>query len=144
MDTPVYRERVLPSLATFLLAPLLGVFVFAVMLPVNDQLGTLIAISVSALLASLLILKAPVIEVSISHVRVGRARIDRALIGSITIVSAEDAFAEKGHLLDATAYTSFQASVKTMLKVQIADKADPTPYWLFSTRNPEKLKDLLS
>jgi hypothetical protein len=33
--------------------------------------------------------------------------------------------------------------VKTAIKIPITDAEDPTPYWLISTRNPDKLAELL-
>ncbi|MFM2384507.1 MAG: hypothetical protein RL166_381, partial [Actinomycetota bacterium] len=44
----------------------------------------------------------------------------------------------------ARAWLSIQASIKGLVKVQVLDKNDPTPYWLISTRNPEKLVNLLN
>jgi hypothetical protein len=30
-----------------------------------------------------------------------------------------------------------------VVRVQVTDPADPTPYWVFSTRHPEKVASLL-
>jgi hypothetical protein len=144
MESVVYRERVLPSAATFALAPLLWVFIYAVMLPLDEVLGFAIATVAGISLATLLLLKAPVIEVTGETLRVGRATIQRKLLGALQEISSEDSFAERGHQLNALAYTSFQGSVRTMLKVDINDKSDPTPYWLFCTRNPAELKKALN
>lgn len=143
MESVVYRERVLPSIATFALAPLLWVFIYAVLLPLDEVLGLAMATISGISLATLLLLKAPVIEVTDTQLRVGRAIIERKLLGAVEEISSEDSFAERGHKLSALAYTSFQGSVRTMLKICINDQSDPTPYWLFCTRNPAELKKAL-
>lgn len=114
------------------------------MLPLDEVLGFAIATVAGISLATLLLLKAPVIEVTGETLRVGRATIQRKLLGALQEISSEDSFAERGHQLNALAYTSFQGSVRTMLKVDINDKSDPTPYWLFCTRNPAELKKALN
>ena len=144
MDTEIYRERVLPSAATFSLAPMFAVFIYGVWLPLNEAVGVVSGVLAGSALALIFWLKAPVIEVSKEFLSVGRARIPRANLGAVEIVPAEESFAARGHQLDSRAFTSFQASVRTMLRVNVDDASDPTPYLLFSTRKPEAVKEALS
>lgn len=144
MDTEIYRERVLPSAATFSLAPMLAVFIYGVWLPLNELVGIISGAVAGVALGLIFWLKAPVIAVSKEFLSVGRARIPRTHLGAIEIVPAEDSFAARGHQLDSRAFTSFQASVRTMLRVNVDDASDPTPYLLFSTRKPEAVKAALS
>jgi hypothetical protein len=144
MDTEIYRERVLPSAATFSLAPMLAVFIYGVWLPLNEVVGVVSGAVAGSALALIFWLKAPVIAVSKQFLSVGRARIPRAHLGDVEIVPAEDSFAARGHQLDSRAFTSFQASVRTMLRVNVDDASDPTPYLLFNTRKPEAVKKALS
>ena len=144
MDTIIYRERVLPSKGTFALAPLLAVFLYGVWLPINELAGIATGLFAASILTGILVVKAPIIAVTSRELRVGRARIDRHLLGTLRVVEVHDAFAERGPKLDSRAFTSFQASVKGMVRVEILDPKDPTPYWLFSSRNPEDLKAALS
>lgn len=95
-------------------------------------------------MVAILLFKAPQIRVSPEFVAVGRAQISREYVGKVAAVSSEQSFAERGHLLDANAFTSIQGSIKTMVKVEITDPQDPTPYWLFTTRHPEELVSALS
>ncbi len=143
MPTDLSRERVLPSGLTFGLAPLLGLFVYAIALPLDAVLGLWLAIAATLILTVCLYSLAPVIVATKGEFRVGRATIERKFLASIHEVLTEDIFAERGHKLDSRAFTSFQASVHSALKIEIADPADPTPYWLFSTRRPEELKYFL-
>ena len=134
----------MPGPATFLLSPLLAVLIFAMMLPVNDFGGAIAGLVAALALTTILIAKAPVIEVTTGALRVGRALIERRFLGAIEVIGPEDVFAARGHQLDARAFTSIQGTVRTMLKIEITDEADATPYWLFTTRNPEELKKVLS
>lgn len=134
----------LPSPATFLLPILLGVLVYAVLLPIDAFWSAAAPLLTTGIVTFFLVAKAPKIELTQHELRVGRARISRALLGEVTVVPEEEAFAERGYKLDARAFRSFQGSVRTMLKVKLRDAEDPTPYWLFSTRNPEELASLLA
>lgn len=144
MDSQIYFERVLPSAATFSLAPMLAVFIYGVWLPLNEVVGVVSGVVAGFALALIFWLKAPVIAVSEGFLSVGRARIPRAHLGDVEIVPAEDSFAARGHQLDSRAFTSFQDSVRTMVRVNVDDASDPTPYLLFSTRHPEAVKQSLS
>jgi hypothetical protein len=67
----------------------------------------------------------------------------RNFIGEAEAISKEGIFLERGPKLDPGAYKVFQGSVKTAIKISITDPEDPTPYWLISTRQPDKLAELL-
>jgi hypothetical protein len=121
----------------------LAILIYAVLLPINEGLGIALAITLAAVFYLALVMKAPLIVVTANRLQVGKAAIDRTYLGRIELISTEDAFSERGYKLNALAFTSLQSSVRTMLKVEITDNDDQTPYWLFSTRNPEELKSLL-
>jgi hypothetical protein len=46
--------------------------------------------------------------------------------------------------LDTRAFTRFQIGVKSLVKIELVDPQDPTPYWLIATRNPEVLAGLIN
>ncbi len=144
MNQTVYRERVVPSWSSFLIPPLLGLGLYGVFLQFDELLGIWLGCAATSAVTILLVLKAPVIELTDTTLRVGRAVIERKHLGEAISITAEEAFAERGHLLDARAFTVFQSSVRTMVKLPIKDDSDPTPYWLFSSRNPERLLKLLA
>ena len=144
MTSEIYRERVLPSAATFALSPTLAIFMYGVWLPLNELVGVVSGIVLGVGLALIFWFKAPVILVTPDSLTVGRATIPRDQLGEAVTVPAEDSFAARGHQLDARAFTSFQSSVRTMVKVAIKDASDPTPYWLFSTRKPDEVRAALS
>jgi hypothetical protein len=144
MESLIYRERVLPSAATFLLPLVLAILSFAMLLPLSETAAWLTSLALAAFMTAILLFKAPQIRVSPEFLAVGRARISRKYIGKVAAVSSEQSFAERGHLLDANAFTSIQGSIKIMVKVEIVDPKDPAPYWLFTTRHPDELVAALS
>ena len=46
---------------------------------------------------------------------------------------------QRGQLLDARAYLLIRGWVDPVLRVEVVDSDDPTPYWLLSTRHPESI-----
>jgi hypothetical protein len=49
-----------------------------------------------------------------------------------------------GRDADARAFLVLRPYMKRGLKVAVTDPADPTPYWLFHTRNPDTLAAVLT
>ena len=39
---------------------------------------------------------------------------------------------------------NFRVSVGPVVRIRITDPVDPTPYWLTSTRHPERIVEMLS
>lgn len=69
----------------------------------------------------------------------GRAHIDTALLGPTTALDADQTRRTAGREADARAYLLLRPYLKRAVKVQLADPADPTPYWLLSSRHPDRL-----
>jgi hypothetical protein len=80
---------------------------------------------------------APTVSLSDKYLQVGRANISTNLISKASEIPASEAFMERGAKLNPKAYFRFQLGVKGLVKVEINDPADPTPYWLFASRNPD-------
>jgi hypothetical protein len=141
--SPLYKERVLPSFGTFAAIFALFPSIAIVSEPFDIRIG--LAIGVGAVLAiwALLIFRAPKIELSELELKVDRVSILRTLIGEAEVISKEGIFLERGPNLNPGAHKVFQGSVKKAIKIPITDAEDPTPYWLISTRNPDKLAELL-
>ena len=66
------------------------------------------------------------------------------LLGKAEVIEREHQFEELGRNLDARAWLCIQASVKKLVKVELQDPNDPTPYWLITTRHPEELAALIN
>jgi hypothetical protein len=139
-----YKERVLPKWSSFL--PLLIVYptFWLTLAPFSALLGSILGVIVTLLIAALMILGSPKISYSASEISVGRAQIPTKYLGKATVIEKSERFAAKGPQLDARAYLALQPSVLGLVRLEIKDPKDPTPYWLFSTRNPELLAQLIN
>ena len=71
--------------------------------------------------------------------RVGRARIGAEHLGAATALDADATRRTAGVDADARAHLVLRPYLKRAVRVEIADPADPTPYWLVSTRHPDRL-----
>lgn len=138
-----YRERVLPSAPNLALPILLFLSVLTVMIPINIDFAIPVALIISAVFVIVLVSASPVIEVSNETLKAKNAVIERKFLGEVTVIPKTEVFEELGQKLDARAWLAIQASVKGLVKVEITDPQDPTPYWLISTRNPEVLAKAL-
>jgi hypothetical protein len=142
-ESPLYKERVLPNFGTFAAVFALLPSIAIISEPFDIRIGLAVGVVVVITIWTLLILRAPTIELSQLELRVGRVGIFRNLIGEAEVISKDRIFLERGPNLDPGAHKVFQGSVKTAIKIAILDPEDPTPYWLISTRKPDKLVELL-
>lgn len=142
-NEPRYSEWVLPNWTSFL--PTLAIFptMWLTFLPIDVNVGLWSGVALTALVVLLMIAKSARVEVSGGSLKVSNAQIERKFITSVEVIGADQGFFERGSGLDTRAWIHFQGSVKTLAKVWINDPEDPTPYWLFSTRNPAELKRVL-
>ena len=108
-------------------------------LPGTMRLATAAWLVAAVVLTVLLLLSTPVIRVTADTVQVGRAQIERKWIGQVEAYRGEDATQQRGPALNATAYMCIRGWISPVVKMEITDPADRTPYWLTSTRHPEKL-----
>lgn len=81
----------------------------------------------------------PVVEVADGWLRAGRARISGEHMGSVWALDADETRRTAGVQADARAYLLLRPYLKNAVKVEIADPADPAPYWLLNSRHPEVL-----
>jgi hypothetical protein len=78
------------------------------------------------------------------ELRAGRARIPLVHLGPAEALDAEQTKRVAGVDADARAYLLLRPYLKRSVRVTVTDPADPTPYWLVSTRHPERLAAVLS
>jgi hypothetical protein len=74
---------------------------------------------------------------------VGEAHLPVRFIGEIDVLGVHEKRPALGRDLDPAAYVLHKGWIPTALRVQLTDPDDPTPYWIFSTRKPEQLAELL-
>lgn len=83
------------------------------------------------------------IVVAGGELQAGRARVPLRYVGEVTPLDAEQARRLAGPEADARAYLLLRPYLKRAVRVEIVDPADPTPYWLLSTRHPGRLASAL-
>ncbi|WP_121252781.1 DUF3093 domain-containing protein [Nocardioides ferulae] len=79
------------------------------------------------------------ITVADGSLRAGRARIEGRHLGGAEALDPEATRRVAGVEADARAYLLLRPYLKRAVRVQLTDPADPTPYWLLSTRHPDRL-----
>ena len=139
MNEVRFQERVLPSFGFFLMLLLLPLAISLVFLPINAAIGFLIAVSAYFVAILMALINSPLIALDSSGLHVSKVSIPANLIRGAKVIEPKEVFAERGTRLDARAYTRFQIGVSSLIRIEIADAKDPTPYWLISTRKAEEL-----
>nr|WP_289845934.1 DUF3093 domain-containing protein [Curtobacterium sp. WW7] len=115
-----------------------------VFLPISATAGVAVAIGMELGVLVLLWALAPVIEVTDTEFRAGRAHLPRSVVGEVAGFDGAAATSQRGPELDARAWTLFRGYVHGVVKVEVRDAADPTPYWLVSVRDPEAVTRALT
>src|SRR5699024_7602768 len=73
------------------------------------------------------------------ELRVGQARLPLRFIGAVEIIDKEHKQAVLGPEFDPAAFLVHRASIGPLVQLELTDPADNTPYWVFSTRHPERV-----
>lgn len=134
MQIPLFRERVTPNAASYLLPLLAGLGFTAVFLPLIAEMAILVGFVALGTVLGLQIGLSPVIVLTATHLYVGKARIERSHLGGAEVLSGSAKRNALGVELDARSYMKIQGSAPQVLRVEILDSEDPAPYWIFSTR----------
>ena len=87
---------------------------------------------------------ATTVRVAGGELRAGAAHIPLDLLGTVRPLDAAATREELGPRLDARAYVCLRSWARTAVRVEVDDPADPTPYWLVSTRRPAALAGALT
>jgi hypothetical protein len=143
LESAIYQEWQLPRASTFI--PHLMVFpsFWIVLAPINADLGLILGILASALSVWIRFAMSKKIIVSEEFLQIGKATIPRSVLGQAIAISKSEQFSERGPRLDARAFVALKA-LSGLVKVQVEDSNDPTPYILISTRRPTQLAEALN
>ncbi|HSF38053.1 MAG TPA: DUF3093 domain-containing protein [Nocardioides sp.] len=101
------------------------------------------AVAMAVMVALFVIYGRPRVSVDGTTFRAGRAHIPLELVGPATALDADGVRRQAGVDADARAYLLLRPYLKRGVRVDIADPADPTPYWLVSSRRPDALVSAL-
>jgi hypothetical protein len=136
----LFRERLTVPAVWWVLA---GLFALSVLLAVGAYLGPVwgVGTTVATLLVAVAIFASATILISVDteQIRVGRASIEHRYIASCRVLDAEETRRRAGVDADARAHLVLRPYVKTAVEITLDDAVDPVPYWLVSTRHPQRL-----
>ena len=137
-----YHERLLVPVRWWLLSAAFAAslwLAFWVSIPYPVVLWAATAAVVLALAALLVGYGAAQVAVQGGELRAGRAHIPVHLLADPTVLDADATRLTTGREADARAYLLLRPYVRRSVRVTVRDPQDPTPYWLVSSRRPERL-----
>jgi Protein of unknown function (DUF3093) len=136
----LFRERLSVPIIWWVLA---GLFSLSVLVAVGAYLGPAwgLGTSVATLLVAAAIFGSAAIVISVEEqeVHVGRASIEHAYIATCRALNAEETRRRTGVEADARAHLVLRPYIRTTVEITLDDPEDPVPYWLVSTRQPQRL-----
>lgn len=139
-----YSERLLPPLSWWLITLLGAVVLWPVVgIAVGFWWGLAVALAVFAVIGGMLLAGSIMITVDTDGLRVGRAWIEHRYLAGCQALDADRTRSRRGPTADARAYLVLRPYLREAVEIELADPADPVPYWLVSSRHPERLADAL-
>lgn len=141
-----YRERLSVPIRWWAQGTMLVASLWlAVIVAVPGAVAWAVTGAAVALMATLfLTYGAALVSVEDGWFRAGRARVELRFVGEVVPLDAEATRLAAGRDADARAYLLLRPYRKKAVKVSLSDPADPTPYWLVSTRRPDALAAALT
>jgi hypothetical protein len=140
---PRFREKLYPSAWIFVATALVIPASLLVFLPIDLIAGVIVAIGLYGAIVVLLIATTPTIEVGGGVLRAGRARLPLAVVAGARAARGSDAVHGRGVGLHADAWLLIRGWIPDVVRVELSDPDDPTPYWILSSRHPDDLADAI-
>ncbi len=140
----MFRERILPSPWNFAVTLLFIPGGMLALTPISQLAGIIGGLVLWGGAMTFLLVTSPVVEVTADTFTAGRGRIERRYLGKATAFSGQDALDQTRTKLDARAFLVIRGWVKDVVKVELNDPNDPTPYWLVSSRKAPELAAALN
>lgn len=97
------------------------------------------AVTVPLFIAALFWLGRTRVRMEGGELRVGDASLPVRHVGRVEIVPKADKQVALGPDLDPSAFLLHRGWVGPVVRVEVTDPDDPTPYWIFSVRDPGRL-----
>jgi hypothetical protein len=139
MDPMTYRERLWPAPWIFLATALVIPASLLVFLPISTIAGWIVAVVLYGLIVATLLVTTPTVEVADGELRAGRARLPLSVVGGVRAAHGADAVHERGVRLHADAWLLIRGWIPDVVRVELDDPQDPTPYWIISSRRADEL-----
>lgn len=124
-------------LALMLLLPAVSL----VFTPINASIAIPVGVAVYLIAAITLFLLSPSIRIRGTRLIAGHAEIPVSQLGEIELLGAEGLRAAIGPGLDARSFLLVRGWIHRGVRIVNIDPADPAPYWILTTRHPQKLAD---
>ena len=140
----LYKEKLFAAWWMWLLVVLAGTTAFLALAPINLWAASAAAAVLAGGTAVALLASMTSIVITGKSLQVGRARIERRFVGEAEAFRGDEVRLVRGPELDGRAFMNFRVSVGPVVRIHITDPVDPTPYWLTSTRHPERIVEVLS
>ena len=134
-----YQERLWPGIGTLLAFLVIALGLALAFVPLGPVPLVIGVAAIMVLYVAVTILLSPTIALRHDMLQVGRARLPWSMVGTVTALDAEELRTALGPELDVRAYLCVRGWVRKGVRVTVNDPDDPTPYWLVSTRHPERL-----
>lgn len=135
----LFQEKLWPSAGTWVWPVLIAATAGVAIAPISVLGGVLTGVAVLVSLVAVFLVRVPVIEVTEETLQVGRATIERKFIGEVVGFRGEEAFKERGQRLNGLAFMNLRGWLDAVVRMEVTDPRDETPYWITSTRRPEEL-----
>jgi hypothetical protein len=136
-----YRERLWPALWVWFAVTFLAGLIGVVALPFGTVAGALMMATAFAAFGAMMISWSPALAVADGELVAGQAHIPIDLLGEVTPLDAPAMRHALGPGLDMRAYLCVRGWITGGVRAEVTDAADPTPYWLISSRHPQHLVD---
>ena len=143
---PSYTERLVPPLSWWIGAVSFGVvWGWLALVIAGPAVALVVALVVALAAAGVLWAYGGTVVVTVDQhgLRAGRARLDHAHVGAVEALGLDAMRSWHGPRADARAWLVHRAYVRTGVRIVVDDTADPTPYWLVSSRHPGELQAAL-
>lgn len=134
-----YTEKLWPNFWAWVIVLGISAAGILIFIPISELAGGIAFFGLLILQTILLITSTPKIEVTQETLQVGRAVIEHQFIGEVEVYTGEAATEQRGIKLNGLAYLCIRGWIKDVVKIEVTDPADRTPYWLASSRYPERL-----
>lgn len=83
------------------------------------------------------------VGVADGELHVGDAHLPLRYVGQVEVLSGAEKRVALGRELDPAAFVVHRGWVPAVIRVELTDPQDPTPYWIFSARSPKRIATLL-
>lgn len=135
----MFTESLSPSPGIWAIGAGLGAAFGLVLGPVSTTAAYVLGVVGLVAIVTLLAVTTPRLVVTDTSFRAGRAEVPLAVVDGVEVLSAEAMRKARGVEADARAFLVIRGWLPVGVKVRLHDPADPTPYWLVSSRRPDRL-----